>query len=113
MHNPCLECSIRRGVTYTEECDDTCMFANIVKSKNEQINELDRKLRQAYHVIGQVVDKPNPFATEPYIDRNTALSVLKEFSRDMYPSYDLFGRKTLVMRREQFEDIREKYLDKR
>ena len=45
------------------------------------------------------------------LDRRTALEVLKEFSRDMYPSYDLFGRKTLVINRDKFEDIRAKYLD--
>lgn len=43
-------------------------------------------------------------------DRATALAVLKEFSRDMYPSLDLFGNKTLVIRREKFEAIRKKYL---
>lgn len=45
------------------------------------------------------------------IDRATALEVLKEFSRDMYPSLDLFGRKTLVINRDKFEAIRKKYLD--
>lgn len=45
------------------------------------------------------------------IDRDTALAVLKEFSRDMYPSYDLFGKPTLVIDRDKFEVIRKKYLD--
>lgn len=45
------------------------------------------------------------------IDRDTALAILKEFSRDMYPSYDLFGKKTLVIDRDKFEAIRSKYLD--
>ena len=44
------------------------------------------------------------------IDRYTALEILKEFSRDMYPSYDLFGKKTLVINRDKFEAIRAKYL---
>lgn len=44
-------------------------------------------------------------------DRFTSLSILKEFSRDMYPSYDLFGHKTLVINRDKFEAIRKKYLD--
>ena len=44
-------------------------------------------------------------------DRNTSLSILKELSRDMYPSYDLFGKKTLVIDRDKFEAIRKKYLD--
>lgn len=45
------------------------------------------------------------------LDRRTALEVLKDLSRDMYPSYDLFGRKTLVINRDDFESIRAKYLD--
>ena len=45
-------------------------------------------------------------------DRDTSLSILKELSRDMYPSYDLFGNKTLVINRDKFEAIRKKYLDK-
>lgn len=45
------------------------------------------------------------------INRATALSVLKEFSRDMYPSNDIFGKPTLVMSRKAFEAIRKKYLD--
>jgi hypothetical protein len=44
-------------------------------------------------------------------DRYTSLSILKELSRDMYPSYDLFGNKTLVINRDKFEAIRKKYLD--
>lgn len=44
-------------------------------------------------------------------DRNTSLSILKELSRDMRPSYDLFGKKTLVIDRDKFEAIRKKYLD--
>lgn len=44
-------------------------------------------------------------------DRDTALAVLKDFSRDMYPSCDIFGRKTLVINRDEFEAIRKKFLD--
>lgn len=49
----------------------------------------------------------------PEFDRATALAVLKEFSRDMYPNYDIFGNPILVIRREKFEAIRKKYLDKK
>ena len=45
------------------------------------------------------------------LDRQTALRVLKDLSSKMYPNYDLFGRKTLVIKREDFEAIRKKYLD--
>lgn len=44
-------------------------------------------------------------------DRPTALNVLKELSKNMYPNYDLFGKKTLVINRDRFEAIRKKYLD--
>ena len=44
-------------------------------------------------------------------DRATALEVLKDISREMYPSNDLFGTKTLVINRKAFEKIRKKYLD--
>lgn len=50
---------------------------------------------------------------EPEFDRDTALTILKELSRDMYPSYDLFGKKTLVINRDKFEAIRKKYLDRK
>lgn len=43
--------------------------------------------------------------------RDTALAVLKELSNDMRPSYDLYGNKTLVIDRDDFEIIRHKYLD--
>ena len=45
-------------------------------------------------------------------DRDTALAVLKDISAELYPSYDLFGNKTLVIKREKFENIRKKYLDR-
>lgn len=45
------------------------------------------------------------------IDRATALEVLKDISRYMYASHDIFGDKTLVIRRETFEAVRHKYLD--
>ena len=47
------------------------------------------------------------------LKRDVALAVLKELSRDMYPSNDIFGRPTLVIRRKTFEQIRHKYLDRK
>ena len=58
-------------------------------------------------------DTPWGFSVERKNDRETALSILKELSRDMYPSYDLFGNKTLVIDRDKFERIRKKYLDEK
>lgn len=46
------------------------------------------------------------------IDRKTALSVLKDLSKRMYPSRDLFGGYTLVIDRSDFETVRKKYLDR-
>ena len=30
MYNPCFECLNRHGHSYTEECDNTCEYANIM-----------------------------------------------------------------------------------
>lgn len=46
-------------------------------------------------------------------DRDTALSVLKNLSEHMYPSYDIFGTPILTINRSDFEKIRAKYLDKK
>lgn len=45
-------------------------------------------------------------------DRNTALSVLKDLSKNMYMDYDLFGNGILSISVNKFEAIRKKYLDK-
>lgn len=45
--------------------------------------------------------------------RRVALEVLKDLSKHMYPSYDLFGKKTLVIDRDKFETVRAKYLDRK
>ena len=68
----------------------------------------------AYLTEGDNTVNPNyiPPATK-LSDRDTALSVLKDLSRYMYPSYDLFGNKTLVIDRDKFEAIRAKYLDRK
>ena len=46
-------------------------------------------------------------------DRDTALAVLKAISKHMYPSLDIFGNKTLVISRHNFEVVRRKFLDKK
>lgn len=33
----------------------------IIEAKDAHIRELEKKLEQAYQVIGEVIDKPNPF----------------------------------------------------
>ena len=47
------------------------------------------------------------------MDKDTALAVLKDFTKFAYPSLDIFGGKTLVIRRDKFEMIRKKYLDRK
>ena len=48
---------------------------------------------------------------EERLDRKTALNVLQDLSKQMYPSLDLFGHPTLVIDRPKFEEVRKKYLD--
>lgn len=36
----------------------------IIEGKDSRIRELEKKLEQAYHVIGKVFDKPNPFTED-------------------------------------------------
>ena len=45
--------------------------------------------------------------------KDTALTILKALSREMRPSNDIFGNKTLVIDRDDFESIRHKYLDRK
>lgn len=44
-------------------------------------------------------------------DRRTALRVLQDLSNKMYPNFDLFGNPTLVIDRDEFEEVRKKWLD--
>ena len=44
-------------------------------------------------------------------DRLTALRVLQDLSNKMYPNLDLFGNPTLVIDRDEFEEVRKKWLD--
>lgn len=47
------------------------------------------------------------------LDRQIALRVLQDISSYMYPDINLFGQKTQVIRRSDFEKIRAKYLDRK
>ena len=44
-------------------------------------------------------------------DRRTALRVLQDLSTNMRPRLDLFGKKILTIGRDEFEEVRKKYLD--
>ena len=48
---------------------------------------------------------------EERLERKTALRVLQDLSKRMYPNLDLFGHPTLVIDRPEFEEVRKKYLD--
>lgn len=72
MYKPCMECLMRRGHAYTADCDDKCTYASDVKWREDEINNIKAKLNgteklleKAYYVIGQLVDKPNPFDSKP------------------------------------------------
>lgn len=44
MYNPCFECQNRYGHSYTEECDNTCEYANAL-SKLKQYGGIDEAVR--------------------------------------------------------------------
>ena len=46
MYNPCHECFIRRGASYTSECDDTCEYAKCVKTYKESLLNRDVRIRE-------------------------------------------------------------------
>lgn len=58
----------------------------------------------------RIVNKMMTNASTSEFDRGTALAILKDLSWNMYPSYDLYGKKTLEIYRDKFEEIRKKYL---
>ena len=78
LFNPCAVCWSRYGRSYTSECDksctyamDTTMFKAALRRKDTYIQELEKKLQEtqdllnrAYRIVGQVIEKPNPFVEE-------------------------------------------------
>ena len=62
MYEPCWECKLRYGFGYRkEECDDKCGYAAEVKSLKDRIRQLDADCERAHELIGQLLEKPNPF----------------------------------------------------
>lgn len=62
MYEPCWECKLRYGFGYRkEECDDKCGYAAEVKSLKDRIQKLDTDCERAHELIGQLLEKPNPF----------------------------------------------------
>lgn len=60
MYEPCFACFNHYGKSYSKQCDETCQYAKVTK----QLEEANKKLEQAYQILGEVVDKPNPFTKE-------------------------------------------------
>lgn len=63
MYRPCWECKQRYGRDYSKECDDGCEYAAEVKSLKDRIKQLNCDCAKAYELIGQMLEKPNPFRT--------------------------------------------------
>lgn len=111
---------ITPGSKYRHHTNDVRTAADIILGLTNEDNEYDRSLNiMGNMLVGDVFDSKDKYtilcvggeSSTKNFDRDTALSILKEFSRDMYPSHDLFGNKTLVINRYKFENIRKKYLD--
>jgi len=100
-------CHVTNNI-YAEMIDrhETAIYDAIVRGA-EEAGITDAYLLDKDFIISAIREKMD----RDDKDRSVALAVLKEFSRDMYPSYDLFGNKTLVINRDKFEAIRKKYLD--
>lgn len=64
MHSPCVECLNRYGRKYSEKCEVICDYAYTVKTLKEKLKKTEELCAKAYYIIGQIVDKPNPFETQ-------------------------------------------------
>ena len=72
----------------------------------ERMNELEQvRYEKILRDEEWINDKSEEF------DRATALKVLQALSHKMHPSLNMYGEKTLVISRYEFEVIRRKYLD--
>lgn len=87
-------------------------FCKTCKNYNKfELKVLRTPLEQ--HLYEKLLER-EAWIEEPIeFDRKTALIVLQAISHKMYPSLDIFGNKTLVINRYEFEAIRQKFLDKR
>ena len=72
----------------------------------ERMNELEQvRYEKILRDEEWINDKSEEF------DRATALKVLQALSHKMRPSLNMYGEKTLIISRYEFEVIRRKYLD--
>ena len=60
MYEPCFACFNHYGKSYSKQCDETCQYAKVTM----QLEEANKKLEQAYRILGEVVEKHNLFTKE-------------------------------------------------
>lgn len=75
-----------------------------IKGHESYLSDLRKQLK--------TIEELEKKETVEEFDRPTALNILRDLSKNMYPNYDIFGKKTLVINRDRFEAVRKKYLDK-
>ena len=46
MYSPCMECKLRYGKGYTEECDQKCDYANLSRKLKTANNKLEDYYKQ-------------------------------------------------------------------
>lgn len=105
MSTKCFFCKHERGpIDDVPEacckCKDYCNFEPIENMRPIMAREYELFKREE----AWINDRSEEF------DRATALAVLKAISKRMYPSHDLFGNGTLVIKRDKFEAVRKKFL---
>ena len=105
MNERCFFCEFERGplTDPLEICKECCDFNNFkpkIRMTQSMAHEYERFKKEEEWINDKTVE----------FDRDTALAVLKELSKRMYPSHDLFGEKTLVIKRNKFEAVRKKFL---
>ncbi len=54
----CGDMEVMAELVYTKD------YVNVIDDRDARIRELEKELEKAYQVIGEVVDKPNPFTKE-------------------------------------------------
>ena len=107
MSKKCFFCEHERP---PREQPDICKAC-----KNHNKFLIKRRMSECMRYEWEKFRKDEEWVNDPNVefDRDTALMVLKDLSNCMYPGLDIFGNKTLVIRRERFELVRRKYLDRK
>lgn len=73
MFNPCRDyCYTRLGKQYSEECDETCEYANFVKKTNQYMEENERLVMQFINQVNESNEKNSQIISK--IDKTIAES---------------------------------------